>query len=102
MYSLKHQKKNIYRNRYADTSLRFRGFFRLMFQWKGAVFKLIWHDLLLFLVLFFLLDFLYIFWLKKDPSAVKIKELYELACIYCSRYICLCYHFILYYYFHKI
>ena len=57
-----------------------------MFQWKGAVFKLIWHDLLLFLFVFFFLDFLYIFWLKRDPHVVHLKELFELACIYCSRF----------------
>ena len=81
------QKNNIYRNRYAHTSSRYRSFLKMMFKWNGAVFKLIWHDLLLFLVVFFAIDFIYIYWLKRDPEAVKYKELFELACIYCGRYL---------------
>lgn len=82
----KKQKKNIYSNRYADTSKRFRGFGNLMLQWQGAVLKLIWHDLLLFLLAFFSLEIIYTQWLKKDPNAAKIKEYFELMCIYCGRY----------------
>ena len=64
---------------------RYRSFLKMMFKWNGAVFKLIWHDLLLFIVLFFVIDSLYILWLKKDPELVYYKELFELICIYCGR-----------------
>jgi hypothetical protein len=34
--------KNIYANRYHETSKAGRGFWRLMLAWQGSVFKLIW------------------------------------------------------------
>ncbi len=33
--------RNIYANRYRDTSKRFRGIWNLMAMWKGSVFKLV-------------------------------------------------------------
>ena len=81
----KRQKLNIYRNKYAHTSKRFRGFLSLMCQWKGAVLKLIWHDLLLFLFVFFGFDFFYIFVLTEYSAWQEIRQVYELICIYCSR-----------------
>lgn len=84
------QKKNIYSNKYAHTTHPFRGIFNLMFKWKGAVLKLIWHDLIVFLGLFFIFDILYIFILQRYaedfPEVKEAKEIYELFCIYCSRY----------------
>lgn len=80
------KKQNIYSNRYADTSKRFRGFGNLMLQWKGSVMKLIWHDLLLFLAAYFILELIYENWLTKDPNAVWMKEVYEICCIYSGRY----------------
>lgn len=65
---------------------RYRSFMKMMLKWNGAVFKLIWHDLLLFLIIYFCLDFIYIFWLKEDPAAVEYKELFEMICIYCGRF----------------
>ncbi len=41
--------RNIYANRYNDTSKRFGGFFKLIMVWKGSVMKLIWHDLVMFI-----------------------------------------------------
>ena len=74
--------RNIYANRYADTSKRFRGFFHLMSQWSGSVFKLIWHDLLVFMGLYTLLTLLYRFILVEDEY---LKELFEVWCIFCGR-----------------
>ena len=83
------QKKNIYHNKYAHTSKPFRGIFTLMFKWKGAVLKLIWHDLIVFLGLYFIFEIIYIFLLQEYstefPEVKKAKEYYELFCIYCSR-----------------
>jgi len=76
--------KNIYANQYKDTSKRFRGFWHLMRLWKGSVMKLVWHDLLVFLIAYFALSVLYREVLYRDPVA---KEVFELICIYCSRLI---------------
>ena len=74
--------KNIYANQYNDTSKRFRGFWNLMLLWKGSVLKLIWHDLLVFLVCFSLLSLLYRYVLYHDPVH---REAFELLCVFCSR-----------------
>ena len=44
--------KNVYKNQYHDTAMRFNGFFKLMCVWKGSVIKLIYHDLAMFLILY--------------------------------------------------
>ena len=74
--------KNIYTNDYNDTSKRFQGFFELMLRWKGSVFKLIGHNLLLFIVVYVSISLTYRFVLSQNPLA---KEYFEILCIYCSR-----------------
>ena len=74
--------KNIYTNDYNDTSKRFQGFFELMLRWKGSVFKLIGHNLLLFIVVYVSISLTYRFVLSQNPQA---KEYFEILCIYCSR-----------------
>ena len=77
-----HKSKNIYANRYKDTSKKFRGIYHLMLKWKGSVIKLVWHDLLVFLVLYFTLSILYrtVFFYNDSQ-----REFFELLCIYASR-----------------
>ena len=65
---------------------RFQGFWRLMVVWKGSVAKLIWHDLIMFLFLYYVLSFLYRFWLIQNEV---YREYFEIICIYCSRFQCL-------------
>ena len=98
--------KNIYRNRYNDTSKRFRGFWHLMGQWKGSVIKLIYHSLLLYITLFMTINLFYRFilygmfarwcdWkeLQVNPTnemevncaAEKGRQWFELFCVYCGR-----------------
>ena len=77
------KKQNIYANSYDDTSKRFRGFFNLMATWKKSVLKLIWHDLVVFILFYAILSFTYRFILSRDPM---LKESFEVACIYASRY----------------
>ncbi len=48
--------RNIYMNVYQDTSMRMNNLWRIVALWKGSVFKLIWHDLLIFLVCYCLLS----------------------------------------------
>ncbi len=78
----KNNGKNIYGNRYADTSKRFGGFFHMFFQWKGSVFKLVWHDLAMFLVCYFTISLIYRFVLIDQEL---LKEYFEVICVFCSR-----------------
>lgn len=75
--------RNIYANRYQDTNKRFRGFWHLMAMWKGSVLKLIWHDLLVFMVMYSILSAIYRFLLFGNP---KHREAFEMVCVYASRY----------------
>ena len=73
---------NIYANRYHDTSKRFQGFFKLIMVWKGSVMKLIWHDLLAYIVLYATISAIYRNVLLGNPP---YDEYFELICIYASR-----------------
>jgi len=75
--------KNLYQNDYSETSTRLTGFFRLMYIWKGSVLKLIYHNILIFLLLYFSLSLLYreVFW--RDEYQ---RELFEIICIYAQRF----------------
>lgn len=75
--------RNIFANRYHDTSKAGRGFIQLMLAWQGSVFKLIWADLLLFLVFYSILGVLYRNVFIYDE---KQKQFFELMCIYASRF----------------
>ena len=70
-------------HRYLKMNYRFRGFWHLFLVWRGSVAKLIWHDLLLFLLLFYCLNMVYTFWFINDEV---YRELFEIFCIYCSRF----------------
>ena len=72
-----------YANRYHDTTKRFQGFSKLFMVWKGSVAKLIWHDLAIFLFLYYLIRIIYRHILiKNDASA----QYFEMFCIYAGRY----------------
>jgi hypothetical protein len=74
---------NIYANRYTDTSSPADcGFFKLMMVWKGSVFKLLWLDVVVYLVSYFALTLLYrVVFLHVD----QYREIFEAVCIYSSR-----------------
>ena len=57
--------RNIYANRYNDTSKRFCGFWHLMRSWKGSVIKLIYHDFLLYITIFMAINLVYRYVLYK-------------------------------------
>ena len=98
--------KNIYANRYNDTSKRFRGFWHLMGQWKGSVIKLIYHSLILYVTLFMAINLFYRYvvyetfarycdwdeYKSGDPHAIvncnfeKGRQWFELFCVYCGRF----------------
>ena len=54
-----------------------------MVVWKASVAKLIWHDLVVFLLLYSALSLLYRLVLFGNE---QYRELFELICIYCSRF----------------
>ena len=53
-----------------------------MLKWKGSVFRLLWHNLLIFLVIYFTLAVIYRFWIFDNEA---LRESFELLCIYSSR-----------------
>ena len=74
---------NIYENQYNATSVRFNGFFRLLTMWKGSVFKLIWHDFLIFIIAYGALSLLYRYVLFEYDYH---REMFELFCVYAGRF----------------
>ena len=52
-----------------------------MLVWKGSVAKLIWHDLLVFLLLYYTLSLMY-----RYPPTESYREYFEWVCIYCSKF----------------
>ena len=73
---------NIYEHKYEDTSRRMTGFFKLFSRWRGSVIKLIYHNLLIFILAYYTLQFLYRFVFMYNPAQ---KEYFELLCIYAGR-----------------
>ena len=92
------KERNIYANRYDDTSKRFRGFWHLMLQWKGSVLKLIYHDLIVYVSLYMCISLVYRFYLVEVAKTCTqsdhvsgsclseiIREWFECFCIYCGK-----------------
>ena len=71
--------RNIYRNIYQGTTGPFSTARLLLSRWKGSATRLIWHDLVIFLVLYGLLSILYRHVLFYHPVA---RQLFEVICIY--------------------
>ena len=70
--------QNIYNNNYRETIRAFSGSWNTLVRWKGSVYKLIWHDLLLFLGGYFILALIYRTILIHYPVH---KQRFELMCI---------------------
>ena len=73
---------NIYEHKYEDTTSRMTGFFKLMIRWKASFIKLMYHDLLVFLLLYYFMSFLYRYVLMDHPHH---REWFELICVYAGR-----------------
>ena len=80
----KFAKKNLdhYKNVYEDTDSRIQAWINLFFVWKGSVTKLLWQDLLVFLIIYFSLSILYWKVLLYDEASAQY---FEMICIYCER-----------------
>ena len=75
--------ENIYYNTYSDTNRRWTGIASLLCRWKQSVFKLIWHNVILFLTGYFTLSILYRCILFHYPS---YKQTFEIVCIYADNF----------------
>ena len=74
---------NIYSNTYRDTSKSFIGIYKIFLRWKGSVYRLVWHDLILFMAAYFILLIIYRVVLSHFPTH---KQHFELMCIYAYRF----------------
>ena len=80
-------RNNIYFNTYRETTRRFQGSWNLLLKWKGSVYRLIWHDLIVFLVGYFVLTIVYHMVLADENRCDPIhKQRFELMCIYAERF----------------
>ena len=77
---------DVYKNIYPSTTeraLTFR-FKYLLFRWKGSVFKLIWHEVLIYMAMYYALSIMYRYILYDNyPTA---RQNFELFCVYCGHF----------------
>ena len=73
---------NIYQHKYEDTTRRMTGFFKLMARWKNSCIKLMYHNLIIFLLLYYLISLIYRFVLKQEPQH---RQMFEFLCVYAGR-----------------
>ena len=76
---------NIYQNMYQDTTKRFSNTFSLLLKWKGSCIKLIWHDILMWIILYGILSFIYRQILFTEPKS-RHMQMFEMICIYAERF----------------
>jgi len=62
----------------ASVSKRFGCFWKLLFRWKGSIYRVIWPDLLLYLFLYFVISVVYRFALNEEQR--KVFEEFSLFC----------------------
>ena len=74
--------RSIYKNVYEDTDSRIQAWINLFWVWKGSVIKLLWPDLLVFLIIYFSLSILYWHVLLYDEASAQY---FEMICIFCQR-----------------
>ncbi|XP_018336298.1 bestrophin-3-like isoform X2 [Agrilus planipennis] len=63
------------------TTTWFDCFIKLLLRWKGSIYKLIWLDVLCFLVLYYVLNFVYRFALNREQ-----KRIFEELAAYCNNF----------------
>ncbi|XP_021931171.1 bestrophin-2-like [Zootermopsis nevadensis] len=56
-------------------------FLKLLFRWRGSIYKLVWPDLAMFLLLYYTFNFVYRFFLDSDQ-----KKVFEDLVMYCESY----------------
>ncbi|XP_073835883.1 bestrophin-4-like isoform X2 [Musca autumnalis] len=63
------------------TCKKFGCFVKLLARWRGSIYKLVWMDLLLFLLLYYAINLIYIFLLDTDSQ-----KTFESVVYYCASY----------------
>ncbi|XP_050024895.1 bestrophin-4-like isoform X1 [Dermacentor andersoni] len=63
------------------TSRGFGCFWRLLLRWRGSIYKLVWPDLCVYLLAYYVLNLLYRFALSDDN-----KLFFEQVCVYCGNF----------------
>ena len=78
-------KNNIYSNIYPSTAERALAWRikYILFRWRGSVIKLIWHEVLMYMLAYYLIFFIYRVILIKYPTA---KQNFELICVHCEHF----------------
>ena len=82
-FGIKGSEGNIYTNSYSDTSSHLFGIYRLFIRWGGSVYRLVWKEMVLFLVSYLFVSFIYKVVLVNFPVH---KQHFELMCIYAYRF----------------
>ncbi|XP_066978294.1 bestrophin-3-like isoform X2 [Macrobrachium rosenbergii] len=59
----------------------FGSFCRLLLRWKGSVYKMVWQDMLVYIILYFSISFLYRFGLSEDH-----RRTFEKLSIHCGHF----------------
>ena len=77
------KRENIYYNTYNDSNRRWTGILLLLCRWKASVYQLIWSQVIVYLVAYYLLFFFYRFVLWHYPTH---KQTFEIICIYSERF----------------
>lgn len=60
-------------------------FVKLLFRWRGSIWKSIWKELIVFLVLYYTINFIYRFALTTEQQATFVK--FITFCNYATQYI---------------
>ena len=74
---------DIYKNVYGDANSGIQGCIKLFWVWQGSVIKLLWMDLLGFLIIYFSLSILY--WHVLLPFNDAGAQYFEMICISSGR-----------------
>ena len=75
--------KNIYCNIYKDSTKRYPGIWFLLLRWKGSVYKLLWVDFVIFIVLYTIISLMYRVILFHNP---RHRQMFELLCVFAGRF----------------
>ncbi|XP_068143237.1 bestrophin-4 [Drosophila tropicalis] len=67
-----------------NTSRRISNFLRLLFRWRGSIYKLVWVDLIVYLILYVLLALIYRLLMNEN-----LKRIFELIVYYCCKHVSL-------------
>ncbi|XP_068201949.1 bestrophin-3-like [Palaemon carinicauda] len=59
----------------------FGSFFKLLLRWRGSVYKMVWQDMLVFMVLYYLITIIYRFALPEEN-----KRDFEMVVVHCAKF----------------